>query len=92
MALAGNLDCNFKYLEEILEIDICINRERLILEGREASLGIKVIEYLIESIMSDEVISPQKIDYAVQVYRSNNHLDLSQLYKKSSRLPMMVLL
>ena len=82
MALAGNLDSNFKYLEEILEIDININREKLVIEGPESSLGKKVVEYLMACIMSDEVINLQKIDYAVQVYRTNESLDLSQLYKK----------
>lgn len=82
MVLAGNLDSNFKYLEDILEIDLSINREKLVIEGQESSLGKKVIEYLMECIISDEVINPQKIDYAVQVYRTNESLDLSKLYKK----------
>lgn len=82
MALAGNLDSNFKYLEDILEIDLSINREKLVIEGQASSLAKKVIEYLIECILSDEVINPQIIDYAVQVYRTDENLDLSQLYKK----------
>jgi phosphate starvation-inducible PhoH-like protein len=82
MALAGNLNDNFTYLESLLNINIHINRDKLLIEGEESSLGKRVLEYLIECLLSDESISLHKIDYAVQEYRLNESKDLSKLYKK----------
>lgn len=66
MALAGNLDCHFKYIEEKLKVSLTISKDTLILKGQDAGIAQEVIGFLLKCLGEDEAIDAQKIDYAIE--------------------------
>jgi len=82
MALAGNLDKNFTYMETKLDVNIALCRDTLVLEGKEADKTHHVFKFLIRCLELGETIDQQKIDYAMDQDPSSDVDAMVSLYKK----------
>lgn len=82
MALAGNLDENFNYLEDKLKVTLLVKKNTVVVQGEQSKVVEKVIGFLIKCLELGETIDTQKIDYAIIHYQQGDSKDLVALYRK----------